>query len=199
MKLNSRKIPPVTRTMLGLALGMTLPCTLSIMSPYRIALYWPLVSRHPISEFYRLFTAFFYAGRGISMILDIYFLFRNGNDLESNKFFRKTSNYVWALLLTATMILVLNYPLGSFFLWKPLLMSLTYLWARANPHARVSFFGFFTIVASYLPYVQLVLDLVVGSVGLAVQSATGLVAAYLYEQLAEATPADAALPVPAWL
>ncbi len=58
-----RKIPPVTRYMLAATGAVTLPCLLAITSPYRFALFWPLVTRK--FHIHRIFTSFFYGG-GVS-------------------------------------------------------------------------------------------------------------------------------------
>lgn len=65
-----------------------------------------------------------------------------------------------------------------------------YLWARANPHARVSLFGLVTIPAPYLPYAYLGLDLIRGGPGLAIQSATGIVAGHAWYFVNDILPAQ---------
>ena len=93
------------------------------MTPYPFVLYWPFITKR--WEVYRLITCFLYAGKGIGLLFDLFFFFRNSTDLEGNTFFRRTSKYAWALFIMAAEIIALNYPLQTPILWKPFLNSLT--------------------------------------------------------------------------
>ncbi|GAK64169.1 DER1-domain-containing protein [Moesziomyces antarcticus] len=181
-----RKIPPVTRTILGATGAITLPCILAITSPWRYALSWPLV----ISRFHlhRVVTCFFFGGSGLKLLFDVFLIFRNSTDLELNHFGRRTAAYTWALLVMGTVILATNYPLGSPILFGPMLNALVYLWSRANPHSSVSFFGMVNCPSRWLPYVYIGIDLLQGGPGLAIQSATGLIAGYVYWMLDQVLP-----------
>ncbi|MCO5585310.1 hypothetical protein L7F22_039243 [Adiantum nelumboides] len=181
------KIPPVTRTMIFATLGVTLPGMLQILSPYVFFLWWPSV----IGKFqvWRLFTSFFYGGSGIQLLFDIFLLLRNSTDLETNKFYRKTADYAWALILVGSLIIATNYPLKSPVLFNPLLMAIVYLWSRSNPHSNVSLFGLINCPAKYLPYAYLLFDLLRGGMPYAIQSATGLLSAHIYYFLKEVLPA----------
>ncbi|PWN93187.1 DER1-domain-containing protein [Acaromyces ingoldii] len=191
------KIPPVTRTLLGSTLLVTLPVLLQLSNPYHILLWWPAVIRR--WQLWRPITAFFFGGKGLPLLFDTFLLFRNSTDLELNTFYRRTSEYAWALMLIGSLILATNYPLGSPVLFSPMLNALTYLWARSNPHAVVSIFGLINCPAPYLPYAYLALDLVRGGPGLAVQSATGLLSAHIYYYLATILPATDGGRGPRWL
>ncbi|EST05749.1 Derlin [Kalmanozyma brasiliensis GHG001] len=182
-----RKIPPVTRLMLAATGAITLPCILAITSPYRFALFWPLVTRK--YEIHRIFTSFFYGGGGLKLLFDLFILYRNSNDLELNHFGRRTADYTWSLLVMGVIILATNYPLGSPIFFGPLLNALVYVWARANPSSIVSFFGMVNVPARWLPYVNIGLDLLQGGPGLAIQSGTGLLAGYVYWLLDQVLPA----------
>ncbi|SNX83654.1 related to DFM1 - ER protein involved in ER-associated protein degradation [Melanopsichium pennsylvanicum] len=176
-----RKIPPVTRFMLGATGLITLPCILSITSPWKFALSWPLV----IYKFHvhRIVTSFFYAGGGLKFLFDVFLLYRNSSELELNHFGRRTADYTWSLLVMGSIILATNYPLGSPIFFPQLLNALIYVWARANPTAIVSFFGMVNCPSKWLPYVYLAIDLLQGGPGLAIQSGTGLLAGYGYWML----------------
>lgn len=182
-----RKIPPVTRTLLGSTLAVTLPVTLAIKPAFTFALYWPLVYRN--WQFYRIYTSFFFGGSGLSLLFDCFVLYRNSSDLELNHFARRTADYVWCLLVMAAVILGTNQPLGSMIHFNQLQMALTYVWSRANPHSVVSFFGMVNVPSRFLPYTYLALHLLQGGPGAAVQSGTGLLAGYAYWLIAEVLPA----------
>ncbi|SAM64115.1 related to DFM1-ER protein involved in ER-associated protein degradation [Ustilago bromivora] len=183
-----RKIPPVTRFLLGATGAVTLPCVLAITTPTRFVLFWPWV----ISKFHihRLFSCFFFGGSGLKLLFDLFLLFRNSQDLELNHFGRRTADYTWALLVMGTVIHAANYPLGSAVLFGPMLNALVYVWARANPSSSVSFFGMVNCPSRWLPYVYIGIDLLQGGPALAIQSGTGLLAGYAYWVLDQVLPAQ---------
>lgn len=53
-------LPPITRTILGMTGGVTIPPLLGLISPYQIVFFWPAI-RHKF-QLWRLITPFFYAG-----------------------------------------------------------------------------------------------------------------------------------------
>ena len=183
-----KKIPPVTRTLLFATAAVTLPALLKLANPYLYLLWWPAVLKK--GQVWRLFTAFFLGGGDIQLLFDLFMLLRNSTDLEVNTYYRKTSDYTWALLLINTLILATNYPLQSTVLFSPFMMAIVYLWSRANPAASVSIFGLVNCPAPYLPYTYLFLDLLRGGMPLAVQSSTGIVSAYLYCFFKDVLPAS---------
>lgn len=86
------------------------------------------------------------------MLFDLFLLGRNVMDLETNApFYRRTSDFVWALVVIGSLLLATNYPLQSTVLFNPMLMSFNYLWARNNANATVSMFGLVSCPASLLP------------------------------------------------
>lgn len=182
------KIPPVTRTLIFSTAIVTLGPLLKLVNPYTFLLWWPAVTRN--WQIWRPFTAFFFGSGDIQLLFDIFMLLRNSTDLETNFFYRKTSEYTWALLIINSLILATNYPLKSTVLFSPFTMALTYLWSRANPGMKVSFFGLISCPAPYLPYAYLLLDLLRGGAPLAIQSSTGLMSAYVYYYLREILPAS---------
>lgn len=113
----------MTRSLLAAAGLITLPCILQLAAPYKYILHWPFVFQR--YELWRPLTAFFYGGSGLPLLFDLFLLFRNSSDLEENRFFRKTSKYAWALIVTGAMIIGLNYPLKTMVLWSPMLNALT--------------------------------------------------------------------------
>lgn len=181
------KIPPVTRALLAGTLGVTLPTLVHLVNPYVFLLWWPAVTRQ--WQVWRPITAFFFGGSGLQLVFDVFLLFRNSTDLELNTFARQTTDYAWALFLINTVILATNYPLRSPVLFRPMMMAIVYLWARANPHSSMSFFGLINTPARYVPYAYLFIDLVQGGMPIAIQSATGLMAAHIYYFLKTVLPA----------
>ncbi|PWZ01679.1 DER1-domain-containing protein [Testicularia cyperi] len=196
-----RKIPPVTRALLGATLAITLPVTLALTNVYNFALFWPHVRR--TWQFYRIFTSFFYAGSGLTLVFDCFFLYRNSSDLELNHFGRRTADYAWSLLVMAGVILATNAPLNSAIHFQQLLMGLTYVWSRANVNSRVNLFGMITIPAIWLPWTYAGMALLQGGLPAALQSATGIFAGYVYWTLAQVWPSQRGgrsyIPTPGFL
>lgn len=181
------KIPPVTRTLVFSTMIVTVGPLLKLINPYLVLLWWPAVLKK--YEIWRIYTCFFLGGRDLQFLFDIFMLYRNSNDLETGFFFRKTSEYVWALGIINTLILAMNYPLQSTVMFSPFMMAIVYLWSRANSNSSVSFFGLINCPAPYLPYAYLFLDLLRGGMPLAVQSSTGIASAHIYYFLREILPA----------
>jgi Derlin-2/3 len=182
------KIPPVTRTIVFATAVVTLGPLLKLVNPYLFLLWWPSILKK--YEIWRVFTCFFLGSGDIQLLFDIFMLYRNSTDLETNFFYRKTSEYVWALGIINSLIIATNYPLQSTVLFTPFTMAIVYLWSRANPGSKVSFFGLINCPAPYLPYAYLLLDLLRGGMPLAIQSSTGIVSAYIYYFLREILPAS---------
>lgn len=182
-----RKVPPVTRFLVGSTLLVTVGPLLKLVNPYFFLLWWPAIIKH--GQVWRLVTNFFLTGGGIQVIFDLFLLGRNSLDLEVNAYYRRTADYTWSLLIVNALIVATNYPLQSTVLFNPMLMALNYLWARNNPSASVSLFGLVTCPAPLLPYAYLLFDLLRGGMGLAVQSATGILSAHIYYYLSTVLPA----------
>ncbi|KAL7006274.1 hypothetical protein EMMF5_004160 [Cystobasidiomycetes sp. EMM_F5] len=76
--------------------------------------------------------------------------------LEENQFHGHKADYVWLLLVSCTLLLLLSPLSPAPFLSSPLSFTLVYLWSRLNPSVRLSLFGVVTITAPYLPYALVV-------------------------------------------
>lgn len=53
-------LPPITRSLLALTAGVTIPPLLGLVKPYAIVFYWPAI-RYKY-QLWRLISPFFYAG-----------------------------------------------------------------------------------------------------------------------------------------
>lgn len=84
-----RKIPPVTRSVVGLCLGVTLPVLLHVVSIYPFVFVPKLVTRK--GQLWRLFTCFGFGGKGLPLIFDLFLMYRGLNDLEESHFQRRTA------------------------------------------------------------------------------------------------------------
>ncbi|KAH8918103.1 DER1-domain-containing protein [Atractiella rhizophila] len=171
-------IPPVTRVLLISCLAVTLPLILGPTSGSWVFFSWPRISAN--WELWRLISPFFFAGKGIPLLFNLFILYRNSTFLESTLFRGNTADYIWCLIVTGALIIATNIPLGSYILFHPLSSVLLYLWSRASPYSSISFFGFVTIPAPYAPYAMLGLDLVQAGIPTALQGLTGIAAGYAW-------------------
>lgn len=181
-----RKIPVVTRTLLGGTLFVTLPILLQLTSAYGILFSVPKITRG--FELWRLVTPFLYGGGGIPFLFDCFLLFRNSSGLEEGHFLNRTADYAWSLLLICSTIIVVNLPLGTMVFFHPLLMALTHLWAQTHPNQQVSLFGLINMPAPYFPFAMIGIDLVRAGPQTALQAFTGLASAHLYFFLTSVRP-----------
>ncbi|CAD6901241.1 unnamed protein product [Tilletia controversa] len=182
-----KKIPPVSRFLILGSLGLTIPVILKILDVSPFVLYWPFIRYR--YQFWRLFTSFFFAGNGIQLIFDILALFRSSTALEEGEpFYRSSSAYAWTLIQTNALIVLLNIPLNSAVLFRPMLYAITTFWSRAYRSNSVNLFGVVNVPAPLLPYAYLVLDVLMGGPHTAIQSGTGILAAYAIHYIRDEIP-----------
>lgn len=179
-----RKIPPVTRTLVGATLGMTFPIILTLLPGYWVLFIWKLVKR---GQVWRIPTSFFYGGSGIPFLFNIVMLYQNSGELESGWYPRRSADYAYQLILASILILALNMPLGTLVHYRALLSCITYLSTRLSPETPVSILGLVTIRAFYFPFALLFLDLISEGPGAAIVSLTGVLAGHIW-YLLEWTP-----------
>ncbi|KIO21000.1 hypothetical protein M407DRAFT_219498 [Tulasnella calospora MUT 4182] len=160
-----RKIPPVTRTLVGATLGMTFPIILTLLPGYWVLFIWKLVKR---GQVWRIPT-------------------QNSGELESGWYPRRSADYAYQLILASILILALNMPLGTLVHYRALLSCITYLSTRLSPETPVSILGLVTIRAFYFPFALLFLDLISEGPGAAIVSLTGVLAGHIW-YLLEWTP-----------
>jgi len=175
-----RKIPPVTRSLVGATLAISGPVMLELVSPYKFLFVWNYVKQ---GQVWRIPTSFFLGGSGITFVFDIVMLYRNSDALETIWYHRRSADYGWQLLLASGAILALNIPLKTFVHYRALLTCLTYLSSRLNPEAPMSIFGLITIKALYFPFALLGMDLLNGGPAAAIVSLTGIVAGHVWYML----------------
>jgi len=175
-----RKIPPVTRTLAGATLAITLPVLLQLLSPYKILFVWKYVQQ---GQVWRIPTSFFFGGSGITFLFDLIMLYRNSDALETIWFGRRSADYAYQLLIASCLILALNIPLETFIHFRALLICITYLASRLNPDAPMSIFGIITVKALYFPFALLGMDLLNGGPQAAIVSLTGIVVGHIWFML----------------
>ncbi|KAI6007870.1 Der1-like family-domain-containing protein [Pisolithus marmoratus] len=174
-----RRIPPVTRFMLGSCLGITLAARLKLVSPY----YLVFLGEHVIQqlELWRLYTSMFFGSTRFDCIFEIAMLYGNSNDVETRYYQGRSSDYAWQLVFASLAIIFANRPLGSYSHSRPLLHTIIYLsCALAPPGTQNSIMGLITLPVTYVPYAMLGIDLLVSGTDVAAQSVSGLVVGHLW-------------------
>jgi len=174
-----RKIPPVTRFLCASSLAITIPVLMNILPPYKVVFVKELVIKR--LEIWRLWSSFFLGSGGINYIFEFVMLYRTSEQLESGQYLRRSADYAYQLLVAGLSIIAVSTPLQPFIFTRPLLMCLTYLSSALAPlGAQTSLMGLVTFPVSYLPYVMIGLDLLMGGAGAAALSIAGAVVGHFW-------------------
>ncbi|GAA5907516.1 hypothetical protein JCM8208_001401 [Rhodotorula glutinis] len=144
-------IPPVTKAYLVGAVGTSVAVQCGFVTPLQLYFTWRTAIDH--GQLWRLVTCFLYWGPlGLDFFFHLFFFMRYSKMLEESAFHGRRADYVWLLIVSCTLLLILSPLSTSPFLSSPLSFTLVYLWSRLNPLVRLSLFGIITITAPYLPY-----------------------------------------------
>jgi len=172
------KIPPVTRTLVGATLLITLPCLMGVLDFHLIF----FTRYHVVQKFqiWRIFTSFFYGGKDFALIFDTIMLYRNSDMLEQKYYNRRSYDYAWQMSICCLSILLLNLPLGTFLHFRPLLACIIYLTCALDPNGSVSLFGLVSIPSKYFPYVLPAMDVLSGDPKGALRTFTGIIVGHLW-------------------
>jgi len=81
--------------------------------------------------------------------------------LEESSFANRQADYLWLLILSAALLLVISPILTSPFLAHSLAFVPIYFWSRDHPSVQVSVFGLLTITAPYLPVILIAMTWVI--------------------------------------
>ncbi|KAH8929282.1 Der1-like protein [Atractiella rhizophila] len=143
--------PPVTRAYLIAAVGISLAIQCNLVTPYQ--LYFTYRATFENLQLWRLVTSFLYWGPpSLDFVFHLFFFMRYSRMLEENSFGGRRGDYVWLLVISSSLLLLLSPLSPTPFLSSPLSFTLVYLWSRLNPSVRLSLFGLFNITAPNLPY-----------------------------------------------
>jgi Derlin-2/3 len=93
----------------------------------------------------------------------MYFLVRYSRLLEEGDFRGRTANYVLMLLFGIVCISLVAVYTHVHFLGSALTFMMVYVWGRRNEDVKMSFMGFFTFSAPYLPWVMLAFSVLLGN------------------------------------
>eukprot|EP01121_Diplochlamys_sp_Union-15-3_P009647 TRINITY_DN2632_c0_g2_i1.p1 TRINITY_DN2632_c0_g2~~TRINITY_DN2632_c0_g2_i1.p1 ORF type:complete len:252 (-),score=39.40 TRINITY_DN2632_c0_g2_i1:11-667(-) len=172
----------------------TLAVYLEIVHYLDLYLNFELVAK---GEIWRLGTNFLFFGKfGLSFIFHMVFLVRHSRLSEENSFRGRTADYIFMWLFGASLLLFIDFMFWHLrvppaylplFLGPSLSFMVVYVWARRNPHVRMSFLGLFTFNAPYLPWVILGLELTIDKSG-SIYDLMGIAVGHLYYFLEDVYP-----------
>lgn len=83
--------------------------------------------------------------------------------LEEGDFRGRRANFVLMLLFGIFIISMIAPFVSAHFLGNSLSFMMTYVWGRRNEDVKMSFLGFFTFTAPYLPWVMLTFSVLMGN------------------------------------
>ncbi|MCJ1361516.1 hypothetical protein MMC16_000616 [Acarospora aff. strigata] len=180
--------PPVTRTLTAATLATSCLVHSQLLAGRRVIFYLPWVLKFP-PELWRVVSAFLITGPGLGIILDTYFLYTYGSSLETEctRFSQPGSFFVYIIFVSAVILVTAGGFLGALVFTSALTLALAYTYSQDNRNRKVTLF-IVTIPVPYLPYAMLLITFVMGGPGMALQQATGLLAAHLYDFLTRIYP-----------
>ncbi|KAI5295278.1 hypothetical protein KEM52_001848 [Ascosphaera acerosa] len=149
-------------------------------------------------DVWRLVTPFFVASPGVQLLLDLYFLYSYGSQLEKGavRFATPGSFLVYVLFIGAVVLVLAGGVLGGVIFASAFHMAFIYTWAADNVGAIVTLYVV-QLRAEYLPWALLFITWLGGSSAQALVQATGIAAAYAYDYLTRVYPAGpGAAPAP---
>ena len=119
---------------------------------------WELVSQ---GQIWRLLTSYLFFGAfSVDFLFHMYFLVRYSRLLEGD-FRGRTANFVLMLLFGIVNICIVASFLNVHFLGNALTLMMAYVWGRRNEDVKMSFLGFITFHAPYLPWVMLTFSVLI--------------------------------------
>jgi len=175
-----REAPPITRSWVSGSIAVALASSQrwvdlrSLCFSERAVLY--------NGEWWRMLTNFFFMGDALKSIffwVQIYHFWECLKVLELVKYRWEPSDFVKMIVCSATLLLGLKqlFP-NMIFLGSPMVMVFIYIYARTYEAQAMNLLGFFQIQCGWLPFTQMLQDLLqTGDVG---PNLLGLIAGHLY-------------------
>ena len=200
------QLPPLTRTWLGAATGITAAVTLDFVPAHKLLFDWHLI-RHDL-ELWRIATSFCYCGGRLNefhALILLYLIHNHGKTYELNPFAAgggRSADAAFAFLFCIVTILIsfpiineygpmilpdrFTYPVVLYPLFtRTLVYAILYLWSRRNPNARINL-NFIPVQGRYLPFAYIGFSLALGN--RLNELIHGIVVGHLYYYLVEVVP-----------
>eukprot|EP00543_Licmophora_paradoxa_P014452 CAMPEP_0202474054 /NCGR_PEP_ID=MMETSP1360-20130828/92176_1 /ASSEMBLY_ACC=CAM_ASM_000848 /TAXON_ID=515479 /ORGANISM="Licmophora paradoxa, Strain CCMP2313" /LENGTH=231 /DNA_ID=CAMNT_0049101151 /DNA_START=379 /DNA_END=1074 /DNA_ORIENTATION=- len=156
-----KEIPPISRMYLTGAFLTTAACAVDLVTPFSLYFNWDLIFQN--GQVWRLITTFLFFGAfSMDFLFHMYFLVRYCRLLEEGDFRGRVANFILMLLFGVVSMTIVAAYMDVQFLGNALTFMMTYVWGRRNPDVKMSFLGFFTFNAPYLPWVMLGFSVLLG-------------------------------------
>ncbi|KDN51296.1 Der1-like protein [Tilletiaria anomala UBC 951] len=183
-------LPPITRLWGGLVLATAIAEHVHLVSRFQLWFSFRLVFQK--LELWRIFTSFVYFGPfGIDFLFHLFFFLRYSRMLEENSYAGRRADFVWLLIVSSVLLLLISPLVAQPFLGGPLAFVLVYIWSRRNRHIRISLFGLLNTTAPYLPWcLALIGFLIKGRLSAVVYDLMGIAVGHLYYFLADVWPRE---------
>ncbi|KZS93554.1 Der1-like protein [Sistotremastrum niveocremeum HHB9708] len=144
------QVPPVTRAWISLCVVLSLAVQCQLVTP--LQLYFSFKAAFSNGQPWRIITTFLYFGPiSLDFVFHLFFFMRYSRMLEDSNYAHKRAEYLWLLISSSFMLLLLSPLVTMPFLSSSLAFVPIYLWSRRHPDTQISLFGLVTITAPYLP------------------------------------------------
>ncbi|KAK1074266.1 hypothetical protein LTR12_002241 [Friedmanniomyces endolithicus] len=182
--------PPVSRTITAAAVLLSTPTWMGLINPYYVVfLREKLLTFTSVPQIWRLVTPFILTGPKLGLLLDPYFLYTYGSqlELEASRFTQPGDFFMYLVFVAAVILLLGGVWLQGILLLSPLTLALAYTAAQENPNRQLTYF-IVTFSAKWMPYAMLAMTFVMASPQEALLQSTGLIAAHAYDFVTKIWP-----------
>ncbi|KAK5134917.1 hypothetical protein LTR08_006007 [Meristemomyces frigidus] len=182
--------PPVSRTITAAAVLLSVPTWMGLINPYYVVfLRHKLLTLTALPEVWRLVTPFILTGPKFGLLMDPYFLYTYGSQLETGaaRFTQPGDFFTYLVFVCFIILMIGGVYLQGVMLLSPLTLALAYTYAQENPNRQLNYF-IVTFSAKWLPYSMLAMTFVMASPQEALLQATGLLAAHAYDFVTKIWP-----------
>jgi len=170
-------IPKVTRFLLVTMLLVTITANFGILPIEYIYLDVEKIFKE--FQIWRLVSSFFFLGKlDFGFLIELVFVSRYSNSLETTIFAGQSADYVFMLFFTSSLLLISGLLFKFLFLAQPLVFVIIYNWAQHNKNATMSFFGLFNFPGAYFPWFLLLIRFLMG--GSIFAGLVGIIVGHLY-------------------
>ncbi|KAI8328364.1 Der1-like family-domain-containing protein [Chlamydoabsidia padenii] len=175
-------LPPVTKAIITTTVALSVSSAVGLVKAERLYLVWPFVYRK--LQLWRMVTSFYLRSLNLSFAFDLYFMYTYSTKLELDVFQGRTSDYIYFLLLTSGVQLLLD----GFFqnivvLSSAVVPTVMYLWSKHYADQQVSFMFGLQFKAIFLPWVVAGYEYVASGGQVPYGTLYGIASAHLYYYL----------------
>ncbi|KAF9977141.1 hypothetical protein BGZ73_006908 [Actinomortierella ambigua] len=183
-----KSIPIVTRTLITATVLLSFAGKFMIINYRTLILNWDKILYS--FQIHRLFTAFTLSDINFQLLMDMYFLFTYGAELEQTTYAGRTADFVWCIIFTNITSAIMGPYVGRYFLFDSLLSTIILLWSLGNAERIVSFMFGFQFKAKYLPWVLVAYTSILSGAAIPYGMLIGIASGYVFNFLDSVYPAN---------